>query len=723
MAPLEVLHTEMEERRLWQAEKMQKEYPQLVHTTYLDHAGTTLYPQSAIQSFARDMAENLYGNPHSASPSSALSTAVIREVRREVLRRFGASADEFDLVFVSNATAAIKLVAQAFQDQEDGFWYGYHKDSHTSLVGVRELAKGGHHCFRSDEEVTHWIETGAMHPGALALFAYPAQSNMTGYRPPLAWASQVRGAQKMQSKRIYTLLDAASYLTTGNLNLNDQAFAPDFVALSFYKMFGFPDLGALIVRREAAPVLLSRKYFGGGTVEMVVAVGDSWHRNHQEQIHKALEDGTLPFHNIVALKHAMISHNLLFPSPVQVAHHAAVLSRHAYTSLESFRHSNGTRAITFYKDPAGQYGDSQSQGPIISFNILDRNGRLVGKSRIETLACSCGFQLRTGSLCNPGGIATMFDFRPWEMRRNFSHGMRCGDDLDFLGGKPTGVVRISLGAMTTKDDIERFLEFIDFFFVCKDALGVALVARNVVEAPQDFVTTIQPIRGCTPLAVPSGDFKAPMEGSAAYLPWHENWVVIDPISNTEIHGYEKQLRELTVDLRPLEGRMTITHGGQEASSPDSQQILVLDLWDTALDQSHNDTFTHDATSRAFGLIKSISANTEAFLTSILGVPATLSRRMINREVSELRQRKQVCVVWSCQKDCGTLKNLIQHYDDHAQKFTKRRPSAICHKHKTGSAPHEGISFKSIIPDDWVQTLSNAKRSIRRKASKLKVGDA
>jgi hypothetical protein len=35
------------------------------------------------------------------------------------------------------------------------FWYGYHEDAHTSLIGVREHANGNHHCFSSDQEVEY----------------------------------------------------------------------------------------------------------------------------------------------------------------------------------------------------------------------------------------------------------------------------------------------------------------------------------------------------------------------------------------------------------------------------------------------------------------------------------------------------------------------------------------------------------------------------------------
>ena len=127
-------------------------------TTYLDHAGTTLYSKSLIDAFSRDMMSTLLGNPHSASSASQHSMRRIEDVRLRVLQFFNADPVHFDLIFVSNATAGIKIVMEAFRECEGGFWYGYHQDSHTSLVGVRETAKNGHGCFTSDLEVERWLD-------------------------------------------------------------------------------------------------------------------------------------------------------------------------------------------------------------------------------------------------------------------------------------------------------------------------------------------------------------------------------------------------------------------------------------------------------------------------------------------------------------------------------------------------------------------------------------
>jgi len=49
-------------------------------------------------------------------------------------------------------------------------------------------------------------------------------------------------------------------------------YTPDFVAVSFYKIFGYPTgLGALLVHNGPAATVLHKNYFGGGTVEVVLA--------------------------------------------------------------------------------------------------------------------------------------------------------------------------------------------------------------------------------------------------------------------------------------------------------------------------------------------------------------------------------------------------------------------------------------------------------------------
>ena len=392
-----------------------------------------------------------------------------------MLSFFKADPKHFDLVFVSGATAAIKLVAETLRDHSrrrsnGSFWYGYHAAAHTSLVGVRQLAKPASTCFNSDREVEDWFETIGnarqydSEPSEVGLFAYPAQSNMNGRRLPLDWPGRLRSSQGSEYRKIYSLLDAAAYVATAPLDLSDQNQAPDFVALSFYKIFGFPDLGALIVRREAGHVMHDRDYFGGGTVDMVInGATDAWHARKQTSLHELLEDGTPAFHSIIALDSAVHVHRSLYGNMRNVSGYTTNLCRVLYDQMVLLRHYNGAAVCRVYKDPNGHYGQGESQGPTIAFNVRTAYGSWVRKSDFEKLAIINGIQLRTGGLCNPGGIAWALDLTPSEMLANYEEGLRCGNGIDELNGKPTGIIRVSLGAMSSMGDIETLLRFLRLF--------------------------------------------------------------------------------------------------------------------------------------------------------------------------------------------------------------------------------------------------------------------
>ena len=418
----------------------------------------------------RDLEKHIFGNPHSHSPSSVLSTQRVEQARSEALAFFQADPAHFDLIFVANATAAVKLVAEGLVDyaahMNKKVWYGYHAAAHTSLVGVRELVAGGSRCFRDDQEVEDWFSEGNSkctgRGDVVNLFAYPAQSNMNGRRLPLSWTGRIRNAANESGGETFTLLDAAALLTTAPLDLSDHANAPDFIALSFYKIFGFPDLGALLVRRRSGHVLTQRRYFGGGTVDMVInghLEENYWHALKQEILHEALEDGTPPFHSIIALSHSIDVHRRIYKSMFDVSSHTSRLVALLFNELSSLRYANGAQLCEIYKDARSTYGDPKTQGPTIALNVRTPDGKFVGKSSVERLAIEQGIHLRTGGVCNPGGIAAALHLSSQELRDNFEEGLRCGNGIDELNGKPTGIIRISLGAMSSIEDVKRTVKF------------------------------------------------------------------------------------------------------------------------------------------------------------------------------------------------------------------------------------------------------------------------
>ncbi|RDW61533.1 molybdenum cofactor sulfurase [Coleophoma crateriformis] len=590
------------------------EYPMLKGATYLDHSGTTLYAKSLVQKFATSMITDLYGNPHSGSSSSILATKRIDDVRLRALQFVKADPEEFDLVFVSNATAAIKLVAEGFR-AENGFHYAYHRDSHTSLVGVREVATTNQ-CYGSDEMVEQWLlqvdRNGT--DETPSLFAYPAQSNMNGRRLPLRWSAQVREFKK----NTFTLLDAAAFVSTAQLDLSNSEDAPDFTTLSFYKIFGFPDLGALVVKKSSAHMLTCRKYFGGGTVEMVSCLQDSWHAAKDQSIHEQLEDGTLPFHNIMALDSAFEVHKNLYGSMEKISRHTAYLAEKLYQGLSSLRHQNGQRVCKIYCENEGNYHDGLRQGPVVAFNIRNANGKWVSNAEVDKLASIRNIHLRTGNLCNPGGISYHLKLKTSEMKANYAAGQRCGNDHEGASGKPTGVVRVSLGAMSNMEDVTTFIDFIREFYIEQPTDKEEVNQKPSRSGLYVESLMVYPIKSCAGWTVPPNvAWEVKEEG----LIWDREWCLVHTGTGQALSQKRYPRMALIrpeIDLRA--GLLRIRF--HEPRKVDTAKEISVSLTEELQSSTTRASRICDERVRAFPCK---SQHITDFFTSVLGVPCNLAR--------------------------------------------------------------------------------------------------
>lgn len=599
-----------------------------------------------VEEFSKDMLSGLFGNPHSVSLSSQLSTTRTDDIRLRVLRFFNADPDEFDLVFVANATAAIKLVADTLRDADHrGFWYGYHVDAHTSLVGVRELADLNHQCFMSDADVDKWIPEILSNPTkAPRLFAFPGQSNLNGRRLPLRWCKQIRDASNGGS--VFTLLDAASMVSTSPLDIG--AVAPDFTALSFYKIFGFPDLGALIVKKSVSHLFDRRRYFGGGTVEMVSASGSQWHAKKESSLHARLEDGTLPFHSIIALDAAINTHERLYVSMANISSHTASLAKDLYTRLSGLKHWNETKVCQVYHANS-VYGDPKSQGPILAFNLRNSQGEWVPKSEVEKLASVQNIQMRTGTVCNPGGAACALGWTSAEMRHAYSAGVRCGDAHDVIGGRPTGVCRVSFGAMSNMRDIDSIVDFVEEFYVEKIPPILALnpsVDEGVIMERHFYIESLSvfPIKSCGAFKIPDDKrWEVKPEG----LAWDREWCLIHQGTGAALS--QKKYPRMSL-IRPS---IDIDRGVLRLTCGESKDQMTLEIslgWEetslisTSLCQNSGNAKTTLVCGDQISLHAYASPVVSAFFSDFLGVPCTLAR-FPSQSATRLSRPPRLSGVW------------------------------------------------------------------------------
>nr|XP_020030446.1 molybdenum cofactor sulfurase-like [Castor canadensis] len=454
-------------------ELRESEFGRLAGTVYLDHAGATLFPQSQLTSFTKDLMENVYGNPHSQNITSRLTYDTIEQVRCRILAHFHTTLEDYSVIFTAGSTAALRLVAEAFPwvpwgPESNGSRFCYLTDNHTSVVGMRKVAatmnvpstpvRPEDMCLVEERgAVPHDTDCQLPH-----LFCYPAQSNFSGIRYPLSWVRDVQSGQMNPVStpgKWFVLLDAASYVSTSPLDLS--VHQADFVPISFYKIFGFPTgLGALLVNNRVVP-LLRKGYFGGGTASAYLAGEDFY--IPRPSVAERFEDGTIPFLDVIALKHGFDTLEHLTGGMENVRQHTFTLAQYTYAALSSLRYPNGAPVVRIYSD--SEFSSPDVQGPIINLNVLEASGNVIGYSQVDKMASLYNIHLRTGCFCNTGACQRHLGISDEMVKKHFQVGHVCGDSIDIIDGHTTGSVRISFGFMSTLEDAQAFLRFIIVTFL------------------------------------------------------------------------------------------------------------------------------------------------------------------------------------------------------------------------------------------------------------------
>jgi selenocysteine lyase/cysteine desulfurase len=419
---------------------------------YLDYTGSGLYASSQVERHAATLLSRVLGNPHSLNPTSVESTRLVEHCRARVLSFFRADPAEYAVVFTANASHALKLVGESYPfGPGASFLLTY--DNHNSVNGIREFdrLRGARTIYvpmvppelRVDESVlTRHLE--AADPGSDNLFAYPAQSNFSGVQHPLEWIDRA------QARGWDVLLDAAAFVPANRLDLSHVR--PDFVALSFYKMFGYPTgVGALIARR-AALGKLHRPWFAGGTIDVASVQADRFVLSAGTA---AFEDGTLDFANIPAVEQGL---DLLDGIGLEVVHERVrLLTGWLIDRLLALEHPGGRPLVRLYGPTT-----TEGRGGTLAFNLYDVRGRLVDHRVVEGRAAERRISLRTGCFCNPGAGELALGLSRDELEKCFTATptRMTREDLRLcVDPKAAGAVRASLGLVSNFADAHALVEF------------------------------------------------------------------------------------------------------------------------------------------------------------------------------------------------------------------------------------------------------------------------
>jgi selenocysteine lyase/cysteine desulfurase len=377
----------------------------------------------------------------------------VEETRNYVLNYFNA-ADDYFCIFTPNASGALKIVGESYPFSEDSFLL-LSLDNHNSVNGIREFAKkkGGRFQYSpldvkelklNEAELMKNLDSQPSKKDKL--FAFPAQSNVSGVKHPLAYV------KRAQDKGWDVLLDVAAFVPSSRLDL--QEVKPDFASVSFYKIFGYPTgLGCLLLKKEKFGKLV-KPWYAGGTISLSSATFDG---HYLMPNHERFEDGTLNYLDIPAIKIGLQYIEGIGIDTINKR--VQSLAGWLLKKLRDLQHSNGNPLIRIF-------GPEQmdERGGTLVMNFYDKDGKLHPFSFIESEANKRNISIRTGCFCNPGIDETnncvsavhLEDYFSAHPDGNFY------EMMDFTGHL-RGSVRISLGLASNFKDVCAFYQFAQTF--------------------------------------------------------------------------------------------------------------------------------------------------------------------------------------------------------------------------------------------------------------------
>lgn len=421
------------------------EFPQLRDgQVYADWTGAALPPASLITTHTGYLMNNILGNPHSHHAPSARAMEDVMTTRAAILRFFNASPDEYEVIFTSGATQAIQHLQHYMFNGGELLLTAA---NHNSVNGLREMAKCAGAVVRyapidqnleiKQEDLTRMLS----HPRSNhnRLFCYPAKSNYGGTVHPLDWVKIAK------QKGWDVMLDAAAYVANNPLNLSEVK--PDYIPISFYKMFGYPTgLGCLLIRKEAYKHM-HKKYFAGGSILLVSVQKDFF--APESLGYARYEDGTINFAQIPAIKAGLE----FVESLGDIKHHVLSLTCPLYDALKEM--ANGDNAVILH---------SKRGTDTVTFSVK-KNGRIMNAWEVERAANERGIFIRSGCFCNPGDNEQTFGYgiEPFEKLYNDAispDAITVEGLAEYADGKPIGALRASFGYANNISDVNKIVEFL-----------------------------------------------------------------------------------------------------------------------------------------------------------------------------------------------------------------------------------------------------------------------
>ena len=375
----------LEDNSVIDLERIRRDFPQLSRMegdrplVYLDSAATSQKPAVVIEAVRRVYEEH-NANVHRGLYLLSQEATEAYEAARDRVAGYTGAADRRGVIFTSNCTAAINLVAYAWgrrhlgpgdqvlltpQEHHSNLvpWQLCARDTGATLRFLPLTPDGAPDLTRLDEVLGRRTR----------LVAVSGMSNVLGQANDLAPIT--RAARDVGA---LTLVDGAQLAMHGPVDL--QAMGADFFAFSGHKVLGPTGVGALVSRPELLDEM--DPFMSGG--EMVLEVG--LQTATFNEVPAKFEAGTPMIAQAVGLGAALEYLEDLGPEEI------AARDRHLVErGLQSLGQVKG---LKLYGPGAGP-----GRAPTFSFNLFGSSGGLIHPHDVGTMLASEGIAIRAGHHC------------------------------------------------------------------------------------------------------------------------------------------------------------------------------------------------------------------------------------------------------------------------------------------------------------------------------------
>ncbi len=360
---------------------------------------------------------------------SRLSTRIFDETREIIAKFVKADLENNTIIFGKNASEALNKLAHSLPSGDDCIVITTRLEHHSNdlpwrdhynVVHVDTLPDG-----RLDEE--DFDRKLALHKDKLALVAVAGAANVTGYLQPIH-----RLAKKVHEAGALILIDAAQLAPHRAIDMkpDDHPEHLDFVVLAGHKMYAPYGTGVLIGPKHAF-MNCSPDYSGGGTVSIVTPNEVYW---------AGLPD-----------KEEAGSPNVA--GAVAMAASAQALMNYSMEKIEEHEVELTTYALNRLKEVPGIiiYGESDpsklDRVGVIPFNLQNVPHTLLA----AILGYEGGIGVRSGCFCAHPYVVSLLNLTEKEAE-SWRDEFLAGDK-----SKMPGMVRMSLGCYSNKEDVNRLI--------------------------------------------------------------------------------------------------------------------------------------------------------------------------------------------------------------------------------------------------------------------------